>query len=117
MTDRTSNASAIAALVAEAPGDGDCVGLQEALRSCTEFTVASHAGEIPAGQRVPIPVATFCGFTLKAWGELEPHEREAFRLFYSRVGDQLEGIAEGAGRGDDLDEVAWQEITAGLRDD
>lgn len=117
MSHRDSSATAIASPAADAPGAGDCIGLQDALRSCTEFSVAARAGEVPAGLRVPVPGRALCEFDLKAWDELEPDEREAFRLFYSRVGDRLESLAEGADRGEALDEVAWREITAGLRED
>lgn len=91
------------------------IGLQEALRLSTEFSLRSGEGAVPASTIVPIPASAFCRFVAKPWGDVDDGERESFRRFYTRVGDDLEGIADTVRNGGSLDEVVWDEITAGLR--
>lgn len=95
-------------------GGGDCVGLEEALRLSTDFSLHSGAGGVPETLLIPIPSSNVCEFVLKPWRDLDEREREAFRRFYTRVGGRLEDVADLLRGGRDLDEVAWREITASL---
>lgn len=91
-----------------------CIGLEEALRLSTEFSVLSADGDVPDGLLVPIPAAEHCRFVAKPWREIDQAERESFRRFYAAVGGELEELAANARRGLDLDEVIWADITAAL---
>ncbi len=97
------------------PRHRSCVGLEEALKLSTEFSARSLAGEAPESLLVPVPSSPFCQFLPKPLGALTKAERTAFLKFYERVGSQLEDLAESIRNGVDLDEVAWNEITAGLQ--
>lgn len=91
-----------------------CIGLPEALRLSTRFSVHSNDGEIPTGLEIPIPLSANCAFLVRPWGEVSEAERDAFRRFYIRVGEELEDLAQRARDGRDIDEAIWSEITGQL---
>ncbi len=117
MDTKDSHARTIGALAAEAPGSDDCIGMEEALRLLTEFSSASHEGAQPSGLQVPVPTSAYCEFAVRDFDAIDDDERESFRAFYERVGGELEDLAEALTRGVDIDEVAWREITDGVRDE
>lgn len=91
------------------------VGMAEALRLSTRFSVHSNAGEIPADLQIPIPRRTQCTFMVRSWGEVSDGEREAFRRFYVRFGEELEELAQRSRDGIIVDERVWSEITGALK--
>ena len=93
----------------------ETVNLEEALKLTTAFSAVSSDGEAAGDVLVPVPASTFCEFVPRRYSELSEGEREAFRRFYTRVGEELEDIAQEVKLGSDIDEVAWSEITRDLQ--
>ena len=93
----------------------ETVNLEEALKLSAAFSAVSTDAETVGDVLVPVPTGTFCEFVPRPYSELSDDEREAFRRFYTHVGEDLEDIAQEVKLGGDLDEVAWDDITRNLK--
>ena len=93
----------------------ETVDLEEALKLTTAFSAVSTDAETVGDVLVPVPTDTFCEFMPRRYSELSDDEREAFRRFYTHVGEPLEDIAQEVKLGSDIDEVAWNDITRDLQ--
>ena len=89
----------------------ETVDLEEALKLTTAFSAVSTDAETVGNVLVPVPTDAFVEFVPRRYSELSDGEREAFRRFYTHVGEPLEDIAQEVKLGNDIDEVAWSKIT------
>lgn len=95
--------------------EGRRIGLEEALRLSAAFSATSADGEVPEDLLVPVPTEREEEFSARSWGRIGDGEREAFRGFYQRVGEELEGPAARLREGRELEDAAWEEIARRVR--